>query len=500
MATGSIEGVAHDEANGRRRTSTDARAVCEETLTKNANFCSHATSDPRRVGVVVSTHACLPYVHLQLALLRRRYPTLPVMVHDDASPQSEDIAALCRQYGAAFCTTERRLGHTAGDMMAFAAGLDWASEGALDYLVKFSRRWVFITDWLSDLSMLIDRARPATVSSWCDRWGFGFRTECMALHVGDWMSADGPRQFRAYDGSLPEAFTDRIAASVPRSPEFERWMDLQPPYKDGHRNYARWGLMRNRKDLRVDWLLWHETHSASDYAIAARAAGLDYHAGSFKLDGQACTGHGLATQRVTVCITNWNYGRWLADAIRSVQLQTKCVDDWYIVDDGSDDSESLAIYTKYPDRVHYNGAHLGAVAAYNHGLERCRTEWIVYLDADDELDPLYVELMLREARCQGVAWVYCDAAKTDADGRVTDVIRYEPFSRATLQHHNFIHSAALVRADVVRQAGAWVEAYPEDWHLWKRVADKGYVASWVQEPLLRYRHHGESRNNGRRGK
>ncbi len=50
-----------------------------------------------RVGVVVGTFAALPYVHLQLEARRRRWPGVPMLVHDDASPQQADLSALCRE-------------------------------------------------------------------------------------------------------------------------------------------------------------------------------------------------------------------------------------------------------------------------------------------------------------------------------------------------------------------------------------------------------------------
>lgn len=202
---------------------------------------------------------------------------------------------------------------------------------------------------------------------------------------------------------------------------------------------------------------------------------------------------------VTVCITNWNYGRWLGAAIDSVTGQTVSARDWYVVDDASSDPESLVIYSTIPDRVHRVEVQRGAVSSYNRGLELCKTEWIIYLDADDELALTYIEEMLDVAYRLNVPWVYCDATRTDEDGRSIGVIRYRPFCPEQLKRGNFIHSAAMIKADIIRSVGGWKEHRLEDWDLWKRVAEAGHKAAWIRRPLLRYRKHGPSRMNGGRG-
>lgn len=198
---------------------------------------------------------------------------------------------------------------------------------------------------------------------------------------------------------------------------------------------------------------------------------------------------------LTVVITNWNYGKFLRKAIASVEAQATPPTCWFIVDDASTDEESLAIYAELSEeKVFKHAAHWGAVAAYNTGLHLCRTEWILYLDADDELAPSYIyDCMEAAIRCQ-VPWVYTGVHYVDESSAVVGEELHQVFNREDLlTRHNFIHSAALVKTELLRRAGGWHSHQMEDWNLWQRVARLGAMAAWVNKPLLLYRKHGESR-------
>jgi glycosyltransferase involved in cell wall biosynthesis len=90
---------------------------------------------------------------------------------------------------------------------------------------------------------------------------------------------------------------------------------------------------------------------------------------------------------VSVCILNHNYGRFLGAAIESVLEQTYTNVELLVVDDGSTD-DSREVIERYGDRVR---AHLqeraGQAAAAWSGVQEARGEVIVFLDADDLLEP-----------------------------------------------------------------------------------------------------------------
>ena len=242
-------------------------------------------------GVVIGTYASVPYVHLQLALIRETYPDLPVLVHDDCSERGEELKTLCLQYKADFRSTTKREGHPVGDAFALAAGLEWASERGVELLVKFSRRWIYLCEWLSSIQFLAVESQASTFSSWCKRWGFGFRTECLAAHVSGWVESGAVAKLRGIPGGLLEQHVDRISGEVETCQKFVEWMTKQPAYPDRHKNYAQWPLMRASKGEKVPWLLWHETNGKDDYAAELTKLGVEYDL----LDWQDSSGTGLQT-------------------------------------------------------------------------------------------------------------------------------------------------------------------------------------------------------------
>src|SRR3954454_14414573 len=89
--------------------------------------------------------------------------------------------------------------------------------------------------------------------------------------------------------------------------------------------------------------------------------------------------------KASVIINNFNYARFLADAIDSALAQTHPNTEVIVVDDGSTD-ESASVIAAYGDRIapvlKGNG---GQASAYNAGYERSSGDIVCFLDADDML-------------------------------------------------------------------------------------------------------------------
>jgi hypothetical protein len=99
--------------------------------------------------------------------------------------------------------------------------------------------------------------------------------------------------------------------------------------------------------------------------------------------------------RVSVVVLNYNYARFVGEAIESALAQT-CADvEVVVVDNGSTD-DSLAVIARYADQVRVvrQPVNIGQGQGYNLGFEASRGEWIVWLDADDRLDPDCVDVCL----------------------------------------------------------------------------------------------------------
>lgn len=111
-----------------------------------------------------------------------------------------------------------------------------------------------------------------------------------------------------------------------------------------------------------------------------------------------------AVMQISIVVLNYNYGRFLDQAIDSALGQTHPSCEVIVVDNGSTDN-SIEIASRYGDRIRMvrQPVNIGQGHGYNLGFEAARGEWLIWLDADDLLD---ADAM---ARCMALATA--DAAK-----------------------------------------------------------------------------------------
>ncbi len=105
----------------------------------------------------------------------------------------------------------------------------------------------------------------------------------------------------------------------------------------------------------------------------------------------------MAEPLVSILINNYNYGRFLREAIDSALNQTYRNTEVIVVDDGSTD-DSRAIIASYGDKIFpvlkENG---GQASAFNAGFAASRGEIICFLDSDDVWLPTKVQSVVRAA-------------------------------------------------------------------------------------------------------
>jgi len=112
--------------------------------------------------------------------------------------------------------------------------------------------------------------------------------------------------------------------------------------------------------------------------------------------------------RVSVIIPCYNSARWVADAVRSVLVQTRPADEIIVVNDGSTDDPAMVL-AAFGDKVSLVGRENGGLsAARNTGVASASGDWFLFLDADDKLFPDALESLTAAARrsCAGVIYGY----------------------------------------------------------------------------------------------
>jgi len=240
-----------------------------------------------RLGLVISTFGSVPYVALALAARNTLYPTLPVVVHDDASDQSDELARLCEQNGVDFQTNSARLGHEMGDLLSLVGGLRWAQERGIDLLVRMTRRFIPKRDWTAHLAEVAMYTQFGTLGRECNTHRLPIRTECFAMYVGHWALPEIAGEMAKF------AITNRASIVVERyvytmvgkvyemgcgaALEWERLHVRTTP----RAMFAPWEFVEPQRGLLTPNYLFHEANWPGDYAALAQNAGLNYSADDF---------------------------------------------------------------------------------------------------------------------------------------------------------------------------------------------------------------------------
>lgn len=128
----------------------------------------------------------------------------------------------------------------------------------------------------------------------------------------------------------------------------------------------------------------------------------------------------LADVRVSVVITNHNYGQFLVAAIDSALNQDHAKVECVVVDDGSTD-DSARVIDRYRDRVMaIEGPNLGQGHAVNAGFAAATGDVVIFLDADDRLHPSTARRVAEVfADRPHLARVQIPLAVIDGEGRPT---------------------------------------------------------------------------------
>jgi len=203
---------------------------------------------------------------------------------------------------------------------------------------------------------------------------------------------------------------------------------------------------------------------------------------------------------ISVIIPCFNYGAYLKGAIESVLGQTFQRLEIIVINDGSTDVMTKEILRdlQYPKTRVAHQRNVGLAQTRNIGAELAAGKYLCYLDADDFIEPTYLEKTLAilendESLGSCYSWVRCFG---DCDS-IWETRDLEPFwlkKGTTASSHSVIRKAAWERVKELNGSGflSKYNGYFEDWVFWIDMVQCGYRGQVLKEPLIRYRVHKNS--------
>ena len=199
---------------------------------------------------------------------------------------------------------------------------------------------------------------------------------------------------------------------------------------------------------------------------------------------------------ITVVIASFKYGHLAAHCIESLLSQTLAPAKILFVDDGVSDCHHLP--ELYPEIEYiFRPQNLGTVDNFQDMLMRVKTEYVLFIGADNWLRSDAIELL--------------SSATTDIvtyDIVVTGELKDEMLSRVPGQTKPYLgnlywdrqdqhHGSMMYRTALGLEIG-YKKRYEngihpqEDWNLWDKMLEKGATVASLKEGLLYYRRHREN--------
>lgn len=176
---------------------------------------------------------------------------------------------------------------------------------------------------------------------------------------------------------------------------------------------------------------------------------------------------------VSIITSYYNSQEYMLQTINCVLNQTFPYWEWIIVDDGSTDNDAI----KYLDEMKnidqrfkiYHKENEGLAKGRDYAIKFATTNYILPLDADDLIEPTYIETLYWALETnKNAVWAFTNSL---GFGQYIYLVDHD-FDCEKMKTENQITATALIRKEnILRQNGYSVAKryVNEDWHLWLRM-------------------------------
>lgn len=201
--------------------------------------------------------------------------------------------------------------------------------------------------------------------------------------------------------------------------------------------------------------------------------------------------------KVSIIIPCYNQGKYVAEAINSALRQTFKDIEIVCVNDGSTDNSVEIIKSfenKYKNLIFLNNEeNRGVIYSRNFAIKNCNGTYILPLDADDIIEPTYVEKAVKILdNNPNIGIVYC---KAKIFGNYDKYWNLKPFNKSDILYENCIFCSAFFRKSDFIKIGGYnnnMKYGYEDYDLWLSFIEQGLEVFQINEILFSYRQYDET--------
>ena len=193
---------------------------------------------------------------------------------------------------------------------------------------------------------------------------------------------------------------------------------------------------------------------------------------------------------VSVVIPCFNRIKTLSRSIDSVVNQTYKPSEIIIVDDGSTDGTRDFILNSYPNIKYFFQPKKGVSSARNKGIRESSSDWVAFLDSDDEWLPQKLEKQINQLGKHSEIFISHTNEIWIRNGvRVNQMKKHQKYGGyifdKCLDICRISPSSVLIHKKVLKDVGVFDETLQvcEDYDLWLRITSK-YSVLFEKELLI----------------
>lgn len=210
--------------------------------------------------------------------------------------------------------------------------------------------------------------------------------------------------------------------------------------------------------------------------------------------------------RVSAVVPAYNAEKHIARTIDSILSQSRPADEIIIIDDGSTDGTAQVVKS-YGDKVQYiYQENSGASVARNTGIKAATSDWIAFLDGDDEWLVEYLERQVGLVeRNPEIVWTGANFYECSCDNDHKQRIHdkgcgrellagkevYDDYFQAYIMGATGWTGSLMIKHDALVEAGLFTPGLPmaNDIDMWWRIAFRWSRMGYNAEPLAIYHSH-----------
>ncbi len=205
---------------------------------------------------------------------------------------------------------------------------------------------------------------------------------------------------------------------------------------------------------------------------------------------------------VSIITPSYNCKKYFIDTYESVSNQTYKEFEWIIIDDCSLDGsfELIGEYSKKDPRIKLlqTGSNFGSARARNLGLKRATGKYITFLDADDLLDPNYLEEQVKFIKDNGPI-VTAGYRRIHKESNTPFIPRKSIDFKGLLVGNDCSCLTTMYDREVIGDVFFPEDIQKqEDYAFWLNILKKGYVVKGNPQVLGTYRIHHTSKNRNKK--